>query len=172
MTLLALLLLALVIFIVTRQSDEFRVTRQLLIHAPADKIFPLVNTTRDWEQWSPWAKLDPSAIMRYDGPDAGVGASFAWDGSNKVGKGRNTVVDSVPNQLIHFRLEFEKPMQNTNTAEFLFTPVGDATMVSWTMVGPANLMSKLMGLVMNCHDMCGNQFDKGLAAIKSIAERA
>ena len=172
MVLLVLLLIAFFIFLVTRQSDEFRITRQLLIHAPAEKIFPLVNTPRNWEAWSPWADLDPNAVMGYDGPASGVGASMSWDGNNNVGKGRNTVVEEMPNQMIRFRLDFEKPMKGTNTGEFLFTPVGADTMVSWTMYGPATLVSKVMGLVMNCHEMCGKQFDKGLVKLKSVAEKA
>ena len=58
--------------------------------------------------------------MNYEGPPAGVGASYAWSGSNKVVAGRNTITQSVPNKLVRFKLEFQKPMVATNTVEFTF----------------------------------------------------
>jgi hypothetical protein len=39
--------------------------------------FAQVNDLRNWEAWSPWAKLDPAAKQTYAGPTAGVGASFS-----------------------------------------------------------------------------------------------
>ena len=38
------------------------------------------------------------------------------------------------------------------------------------MYGKNNFMSKAMGLIMNCEKMVGGQFEKGLAALKSLVE--
>jgi hypothetical protein len=38
------------------------------------------------------------------------------------------------------------------------------------MSGKRNFPGKLFGLVLNCDKMCGDQFNKGLAKMKSLVE--
>ena len=170
--LLALAFIAVIFLIViTGRPDEFTVTRAASIAAPPEKIFPHVNDLHKWEAWSPWARLDPDAKNTFSGTDAGAGAAMAWDGNNKVGAGKMTITDSQTGALIRLRLDFRKPMQATNTAQFTFVPEGNQTIVTWNMAGKNNLMGKIMGLFMDCEKMCGRQFEKGLASLKSVTEK-
>lgn len=170
--LLALAFIALILLVVAAgQPGEFIVLRQITIRAPGAQIFPHINELRNWEAWNPWSPLDPNCKITYDGPRAGVGARYSWSGNNKIGAGRNTITDSTPNELVRLRLEFFKPMVATNIAEFTFEPAGANTVVTWSMSGKRNLPGKLFGLILNCDKMCGNQFDKGLASIKSLLKR-
>lgn len=168
---LAVLIVLFAVIVALRPSD-FRVSRSQAITAPAETVFALVNTLRQWEAWNPWGKLDPNAKMTYDGPPAGVGASYAWVGNSQVGEGRSTIVESKPAELVRFRLEFLKPMKATNTAEFTFKPDGAQTAVTWTMTGKNNFVGKIFHLLIDCDKMIGSQFEKGLAAMKTIAEGA
>jgi hypothetical protein len=148
--LLALAFIAIIfIIVIAGRPDEFTVTRAASIAAPLEKIFPHVNDLHKWENWSPWAKLDPNAKSTFSGADAGAGAAMAWDGSKKVGAGRMTITESLPSGLIRFRLDFQKPMQATNSAEFTFRPEGGQTVVTWSMAGKSCFMSKVFGLVMD-----------------------
>ena len=170
--LLALAFIAILFLVVLAgQPDEFAVTRTIRIAAPPEKIFPHVNDLHRWEAWSPWAKLDPSAKISFSGADAGAGAAMAWDGNKKVGAGRMTITESQPSGLIRFRLDFQKPMQATNTAEFTFRSEGGQTVVTWSMAGKSCFMSKVFGLFMDFDKMCGDQFEKGLANLKSVTEK-
>jgi Polyketide cyclase / dehydrase and lipid transport len=170
---LALAFIALIlIVVVVGQPNDFAVSRQIRIAAPREQVFPHVNELRNWEAWNPWGALDPNCQMTYSGPPAGVGASYAWSGNNKIGAGSNTITESRPYELVRFRLEFLKPMAATNTAEFRFQDDNGQTLVTWTMSGKRNLSGKLFGLILNCDKMCGDQFDKGLASIKSLVEGA
>lgn len=170
--LLALAFIAILILIaVVGQPDDFAVSRRIKIAAPVTDVFPQVNELRNWEAWSPWAKLDPNIKMTYDGPQAGAGASYAWSGNNKVGAGRNTITQSAPNELVRFRLEFQRPMVATNDIQFTFDSDGSQTIVTWAMQGKNSLGGKIFGLFMNCEKMCAKQFDKGLAQLKSAAEK-
>jgi hypothetical protein len=169
--LLALAFIALLfIIVVTGQPDEFKVSRSAKIFAPPEKVFPHVNDLHKWEAWSPWAKLDPNAKNTFEGPATGVGSSMAWEGNNKVGTGKMTIMESQPGESVRFRLDFEKPMKATNTAEFTFKPDGGQTVVIWSMAGQTSFMGKIFGLLMNCEKMCGGQFEKGLATLKTVAE--
>jgi hypothetical protein len=156
--------------VVASRAGEFRVARSTTIAAPAEIVFDQVNILRQWEAWNPWGKVDPNAKMTYAGPAAGVGASYDWEGNSKVGAGRNTIIESQAPRLIRFRLEFRRPMKGTNLAEFTFDPQGGATKVTWTMTGRINFAGKMFSLFIDCEKMCGDQFDQGLAAMKSVAE--
>jgi uncharacterized protein YndB with AHSA1/START domain len=158
--------------IVALQPSDFRVTRTATIAAPPEAVFVQVNNLHRWEAWSPWAKLDPAAKNTYEGPAAGVGAAFAWSGNRQVGEGRMTITDSRPNEAVRMNLEFIKPFKATNITEFTFKPEGSQTVVTWTMSGKNNFISKAIGLFMDCDKMVGGQFEKGLAQMKSIAEAA
>ena len=166
------LAIIIILYLASKQPDEFGVTRTGNIAAPASAIFPHVNNLHKWEAWSPWAKLDPNSKTTFDGPDEGVGAKMSWAGNNKVGVGSMTVTESRPSEYIKLKLEFLKPMQATNTGEFSFKTEGDQTTVTWSMNGTNNFMGKVVSLFMNCEKMAGGQFEKGLTSLKSIVENA
>ncbi|HEX3889331.1 MAG TPA: SRPBCC family protein [Verrucomicrobiae bacterium] len=169
--LLALVFIAIIFFVVIAgRPDEFIVARSAKISAPPEKIFPHVNDLHKWEAWSPWAKMDPNAKNSFEGADSGTGAAMSWDGNKKIGAGKMTITESKPGELIRFKLEFIRPFQATNTAEFSFKSESGQTVVTWTMTGKSNFFFKVFGLFMNCDKMCGDQFEKGFAAMKSIAE--
>jgi len=171
--LLALAFIAILfIIVVAGQPDEFIVSRSTKISAPSETIFPHVNDLHKWEAWSPWAKMDPNAKNTFAGAPAGAGASMSWAGNKKVGAGRMTIVESRPTDLIRIKLEFFKPFEATNTAEFSFKLEGGQTVVIWSMFGKNNFMGKVFGLFVNCDKMIGTDFEKGLTAIKSVAEAA
>jgi uncharacterized protein YndB with AHSA1/START domain len=159
-----------VVAFVMRQPDDFRVTRSATIAVSPSTVFSYVNDLHKFQIWSPWSKLDPAAKTTFVGPPAGPGAAFAWSGNNQIGEGRMTVVESRPGELVRFQLEFLRPFSATNSAEFTFTADGQRTVVTWSMSGRNTLISKLMGLVMNCDKMVGGQFEAGLANLRSLAE--
>jgi uncharacterized protein YndB with AHSA1/START domain len=165
-------LVVLLVVVVALQPSEFRITRTATVAAPPSAVFAQVNDFHKWEAWSPWAKLDPAARNTFDGAPAGSGAVFAWAGNGQVGEGRMTIIESRPDELVRIKLEFMKPFAATNTAEFTFKPDGDRTAVTWSMYGHNNFIGKAVCLVMNMDKTLGGEFDKGLAAIKSVAEAA
>ncbi len=166
---LVVVIVALVIVIALRPSD-FRITRSATIAAPAGTIFPHVNDLHQWEAWSPWDKLDPNMKKTYEGAPSGVGASYSWTGNNQVGEGKVTITESRPSELVGLRLDFVKPFAGTNAVEFTFVPQGSDTVVTWTMTGKYNFVCKAIGLFMDMDKMCGDQFNQGLAQLKSVAE--
>ena len=138
--------------------------------SPPESIFPHVNELKQWEAWNPWGKIDPNMKLTYDGPAAGVGASYAWAGNHAVGEGRATITETRTNELVQLKLEFLKPMAGVSTAEFTFKPQGNQTEVTWTMTGKNNFIAKAFCLFMNMDQMIGGQFEKGLAELKTLAE--
>jgi hypothetical protein len=158
--------------VVALQPSEYRIARSTTVSAPAPEVFAQVNDFHNWEAWSPWAKLDPSAKTTFEGPAAGQGAVFAWSGNDKVGEGRMTLTESRPAELVRIRVDFVKPFAGTSTSEFNFKPAGNQTAVTWAMSGQRNFLEKAMCLFVNMDKTLGGEFEKGLAQMKSVAEAA
>ncbi len=156
--------------IIAMQPSTFSVTRSAKIAAPPAAVFAHVNDFRNWQAWSPWAKLDPNAKNTFEGPSTGEGAKFHWEGNDEVGEGEMTITESRPDELVLIKLEFIKPFASVCDTEFKFQPEGDQTVVTWTMSGPNTFMSKAKHLVMDMDQMVGGSFDEGLANLKSVVE--
>jgi uncharacterized protein YndB with AHSA1/START domain len=165
------LVLLLLFVIAARRPDEFAVRRTADIRAPAETVFGLINDFRQWPRWSPWEKLDPNLNRTLSGSEAGRGSVYEWQGNKQVGAGRMEILDSVPHTRVDIKLSFFKPFKAENRSTFTITPVDGASRVLWEMTGTNNFMFKLMGLFMNMDKMVGNDFEKGLAAMKAEAER-
>lgn len=163
--------IAIFLIIAALQSSDFRIVRAATIAAPPAAVFEQINDFHKWNDWSPWAKLDPNAKNSFDGAPSGVGAGFSWAGNSQVGEGRMTITDSKPGELIRINLEFIKPFAATNVAEFTLTPEGNQTHVTWSMTGRNAYIGKCMSLIMNCDKMVGGQFEQGLANLKSVLEK-
>jgi len=164
------LLLAAFAVVVWLQPDDYRLTRSTVIAAPAAKIFPHVNDLRRWEDWSPWARLDPDATVAFEGPRAGQGAVFKWAGNHKIGQGTMTLVASKPGEFVRVDVEFVKPFEGKSTSEFTFRPQGDRTQVTWASYGPMTYLTKAMCLIMNMEKVLGPDMEKGLVRMKAVAE--
>lgn len=158
--------------VIAMQPAEMRVERSLTINAPADKVFSYVNNLHKWNEWSPWARLDPDAAYAFSGVEEGVGAMMSWDGNFEVGKGSMTIIRSDPGEALQFQLAFEKPMRSTSVAEFTFKPMEDKTLVTWSMHGEKNFIAKAMGLIFNCEKMVGEQFNEGLENLDAVVNDA
>jgi uncharacterized protein YndB with AHSA1/START domain len=166
-----ILLIIAAVIVVALQPDDYRLTRSAVIAAPAAEVFPHVNDLRKWEEWSPWAKLDPAAKVTFEGPRAGPGAVFKWAGNDKVGAGTMTITESKPNERVATRTDFVKPFEGTSSSDFIFSQTGNQTNVIWTMTGTHNFIGKAMCLVMSMETMLGPEFEKGLMQLREVVEK-
>lgn len=161
---------ALFVVVVATRPAEFSVSRSTQVSAPADVVYAHVADFHEWASWSPWEKLDPGMKKTYSGPAAGVGAKYEWVGNQDVGSGAMTIADAKPNEAVGITLEFKEPFPTTNRTDFTFAPAAGGTTVSWTMSGKNDFMGKAFSLFFNMDKAVGADFEKGLAALKSVAE--
>ncbi|MFL5311073.1 MAG: SRPBCC family protein [Myxococcales bacterium] len=162
-------LAAFALFVATRPAS-YRVSRSAAIAAPAPIVYAQVADFRQWEKWSPWAKLDPSMKTTFEGPTAAPGSSYTWSGNDKVGEGKMTIVAARRGEMVRIRLEFVKPFASTNSTAFTFAPKGGMTETTWTMEGHNDFAGKAFSVFMNMDKMIGNDFEKGLSQLKAVAE--
>ena len=160
-----------VLVLAAMKPDSFSVERSASIKAPPEKIFPLINDFHNWGAWSPWEKMDPAMKRTHSGAASGKGAVYEWEGNSKVGAGRMEILDASPSSKVRIKLDFIKPFEGHNIAEYTLQPQGDATTVTWAMYGPAPFMSKLMQVFVSMDSMIGKDFEAGLANMKAVAEK-
>ncbi|MFO0699572.1 MAG: SRPBCC family protein [Nitrospira sp.] len=167
----AVVLVAVILFYAQTRPNTFRVERAARINAPTETVFALINDFHQWASWSPWEKKDLAMKKTYSGSSQGTGAVLDWDGNKDVGTGRMEVLDSIPASKILIKLDFFKPFEAHNTAEFILTPKAGSTEVTWAMYGPQPYMMKVMGFFCDPDKMVGKDFEAGLADLKVLAEQ-
>jgi len=163
-------LIVVFLIVVAMQPAAFQIERSETIAAPPATVYGLVNNFRQWDKWSPWAKLDPDMKTTYEGPESGVGAVYTWTGNDQVGEGRMEISESEANKRIRIQLDFKRPFEATNTTDFVFDGAADTTTVTWKMHGENNFIGKAFGLLMDMDAMIGKDFEAGLSAMKTVAE--
>jgi hypothetical protein len=162
--------IAAVLVLAATKPDTFQVQRAASIKAPPEKIFALINDLRGWGAWSPWEKKDPAMKRTFSGAQYGKGAVYAWDGDKNVGQGRMEITDTSAPSKIVIKLDFIRPFEGHNIAEFKMEPNGGSTNVIWTMNGPVPFLGKIIHVFLNMDKMVGGDFEEGLRNLKSLAE--
>ncbi|MGL4175475.1 MAG: SRPBCC family protein [Dermatophilaceae bacterium] len=150
-------------------GKPYTVTRSTTIDAPAERIRPLLSDFHEWPAWSPWEDVDPGMRRTYSGAERSVGASYAWEGNRKAGKGGMTITADAPHQ-VDIDLRFEKPFAARNRLEFVLTPADGSTAVEWRMHGELSPVMRAFSLVKSMDSLVGPDFEKGLARLKHVAE--
>ena len=86
---------------------EAVVTRSIEITAPPEKVFAIVGDMHRFQEFSPWAELDPNAKYAYEGPPTGVGQKMSWTSDNaNVGSGSQTITEYDPPRHVTSELDF------------------------------------------------------------------
>ena len=149
--------------------DEVTLQRQTIINAPPGKVFELVGGFKRFNEWSPWAELDPKTQYTFEGPESGVGAKMSWASNDpNVGTGSQTIVEHVPNSHVASDLDFGA--MGKSQAYWDLKPEGAGTSATWGFkMKLEGLMDRWFGLLMD--RFIGPDYDKGLAKVKALAEK-
>ncbi len=149
--------------------EKTAVSRSVDISAPPEAVYTKIDNFQSFNQWSPWAGVDPDTQYQFSGPERGTGAVMTWESENpQVGSGRQEIIAAEPGRSLTTHLDFGK--QGNAEASFLLEPTGDGTRITWgfeTHWG-YNPIGRYMGLMMD--KWVGSEYEKGLASLKSLVE--
>lgn len=146
------------------------VERSTTIARPPAEVFAMLNSFRRFNEWSPWHGRDPKTVYTFEGPAEGVGAGMRWSSEHSdVGKGRQAIVESVPDTKVAARLEFEG--QGDAIVTFSITAEGDGVRVVWAFDTEHgnNPISRWFGLMLD--RWVGGDYAQGLAKLKTVMEQ-
>jgi uncharacterized protein YndB with AHSA1/START domain len=170
--LLALVVLAILIVLIGfLLPRKYNVERSIVMNATPSAIFPLVNGTTNWPQWSIWNQRDPNMTLTYSGSGGGVGAKWSWK-SKSEGNGEIEFTEVEPERKIVYRLTFSD-FGSTSVGVMTFAVVDEkSTKVTWTNDGDLgnNPLFRFFGLVMD--GMVGKDFDASLVRLKALVEKS
>jgi uncharacterized protein YndB with AHSA1/START domain len=145
------------------------VERETTIAAAPETILGLADGFKRFNEWSPWASLDPATKYTYSGPERGVGARMEWSSENPdVGHGSQEIIAVEPGRSVTSALDLG--MDTPTTTKMVLTPSDAGTRVTWTLTTDfsGSLVGRYFGLALD--SMVGPDYEKGLAKLKALAE--
>lgn len=144
------------------------VERSIVVAQPPAAVFALVNSFARFNEWSPWADIDPNAKYSFEGPAEGVGAKMSWTGNDEVGTGSQLITASEPDRSVAIDLDFGQ--MGVAQSTYRLEPVAGGTRVTWGFDSTlsANPVERWFGLLMD--DFIGADYEKGLAKLKQVVE--
>ena len=165
-----LILIVLLVVIAYLLPRNVKIERTTVIKAAPEIVFGQINILKNWEQWSPWHKIDPKMKLEYNEIPSGKGASYSWKSDDKnVGNGKLTITRIVPYDTIDVEMNFME--QGVSFGGYYLKKVDSTVHLTWWMKADMgnNPIGRWMGLFMN--RLVGKDFEKGLDSIKNISER-
>ena len=145
------------------------VERNIIIQAPAERVFAAVVDFEQWRLWEPWGADDESLKVTYGEKRSGPGASYSWTGK-KAGNGTIRMVEADPPRAVRLEYFFENDPE-PSPSTFLIEPAsGDAVKVTWSLeirLG-GNPFSRIFGPMVD--GLVGRYHESGLEALKRSIE--
>ncbi len=151
-------------------EDKVQISRTITIDRPASKVYKAVNSMHHFNKWSPWAQLDPDAKYEFTGPEFGVGSKMSWQGNEEVGSGRQTIIESVADEMVKAELYFDGQGDDPSWATYRIKANGDQSEISWVFDADFNgdILGRYFGMMMD--SMLGPQYETGLNNLKNLVE--
>lgn len=153
--------------------DKVHFSRDIVIDAPADKVFGFISDFNEWSKWSPWYKMDPDAEYEISG--SGIGHKMSWTSTQQnVGTGSQEIIEVDNPKKMVTRLEFGD--MGRARASFTIEPMGQSSKVTWAL--DTNMregvpvlrqpMATFMGFFME--KWMDKPYTEGLADLKKLVE--
>lgn len=150
---------------------EATAERSTVIDAPPEAVFLVVNDISRFNEWSPWADVDPTARYDFSGPASGVGARMEWTSDEpSAGTGAMEITESVPHERVRKLLDFGDMGQATT--EYRLEPADGGTRITWSIHTDFgnNPVARWYGLFFDA--MIGPDYEEGLENLKNLVEPA
>ena len=145
------------------------VERSIRTTASPGTVYGIVDGFRRFDEWSPWAGLDPKTKYTYSGPESGVGARMEWSSDKpEVGSGSQEIIAVEPGRSVTMRLDFSG--QSAATSTMVIEPESSGSLIRWSFDTSFadNFLMRYLGLMFD--GMIGADYEKGLAKLKAVAE--
>lgn len=165
---LAVILVVLILGLVA--PKKYAVERTITIDAPRALVFRQVQFWKNWQAWSPWAAMDTTMQVTYEGVDGTQGSLYRWDGK-KAGSGEMANVGIKPGEQIDYHLKFLKPYESESDGYVKLSDVAEGTQVAWGFYGSSPFPWNILNLFMSMDKMIGKDFETGLGMLKQIVDQ-
>jgi len=141
------------------------------IDAPAKKIYDVLLDLNQFDEWNPFKLFDDSNVSTVQQAKPGVGSVYEYQG-NKVGKGRQEVIEVVKPTLIKHQMTFfnKKGKAEKAFSEYRLHEDSTGTVVTWAMNGERSVGQSLFISMLGLNKMMAKSFAQGLERLKDYVE--
>ncbi|MBP6432381.1 MAG: SRPBCC family protein [Ferruginibacter sp.] len=153
-------------------SKDLNVSKEVVINKPKQDVFNYIKQLKNQNNYAVWNKMDPNMKQTFTGTDATVGFISAWEGNKDVGKGQQTITKITEGERFETELKFIEPWESKANAFMTTTAVNDSTTkVSWGFESKMAYPMNITKLFMDMEKMLGDDYQKGLANLKTVLEK-
>jgi hypothetical protein len=150
-------------------KKTYHIERSVEIDAPKALVYEQIRFFKNFNEWSPWLKLDPDVKVTYEGTDGEAGASYSWSGNENVGKGKE-ILKGLSADRIDLELQFVEPFESTIPSFFNITGDTLKTRVSWGFDPRLPFPVNVWAMFTDIDKAMGTDYERGLAFLKRRCE--
>jgi hypothetical protein len=163
-------IIALLLVLAFFMKKEHYVKREIVIHAPCQKVFDFVKLLKNQDKFNKWAKADPGRNWEFKGTDGTVGFIISWNGDKTVGEGEKEIMNIQEGKSMETQIRFVRPMKTVaNIIMETESLPGDHTKVSMSNSGtlkyPLNIMIPMVEKIFP------KDMDISLSTLKTLLEK-
>lgn len=144
------------------------VERSIIIERPPSHVFDVLNSFKRFNEWSPWAKKDPTASYSFEGPEAGQGALMTYSGSREVGAGQFEIIESTPTSIVKMIQRVTGGRTGTVTFDIGTTDLGVKVTWMYDVELGGNPIERIKGKYLD--SSFGGDYQYGLMRLKALIE--
>ena len=165
------IVVAAVLVIAATKPSTFHIEKSVMIQAPPQKVYALIEDFHNWPQWAAQDREDSTMQRTYSGAATGLGAVSDWTSNGSAGAGRMTITAAMVPSTVDVVVDWKRPFKVRNTHEFTLRPSGNETQVTWIAEGTNLYLMKVMEVFVGVNGLMGRHFEAGLENLKKVAER-
>jgi len=159
----------LVMLIALFMRKNYHIEREIIINAPAQKVFDYLKHLKNQDNFNKWVMVEPEMKREFRGTDGTVGFVYAWSGK-KAGEGEQEIKNITEGKTIETEIRFVRPMPGVARANLITEQLTDKqTKVKWSNESavkyPMNVMTPML------EKMLGRDMDTSLQNLKNILEK-
>ena len=145
---------------------HIKLSRVVLINAPADRVMPLVNQFNNWKKWHPLFKSD-SAIIHCSGSASNSGQSCSVQYINRL---TSLQTESIDSNTMKFLVQSKGENDIQNEISFHRMDANHVVEVEWIAIVKLHWYpwEKLYGIFMD--RIAGPGYEAALDGLKKYAE--
>lgn len=155
------------------QPSEYLISRQVVINASAEKIFPFINSAKKINDWHDLKIIDSTAKLQFMGTEEGLGSQIIWEDGKKLGSGSATIIESVNRKLVKSKLVYYKPFTMAQDVTMEIKSEGTQNIVIWSVQGSNTFIGRLFCFFSGgMESLVGKMFEDSLKKLKEAAEKS
>src|SRR5256885_4477060 len=129
-------IIALLLIIALFMKNSHYVKREIIIHAPRQKVFDYIKLLKNQDEFNKHAMDAPNRKEEFKGTDGTVGYIYSWSGDKKAGVGEKEIKNIIEGKRIETEIRFVKPMAVTSYVIMETESLsGNQTKVTWRNAG-------------------------------------